>query len=284
MKRRNQRPFFNPGKPLASRSNRNLFPTVFVDTSVKCSGPQIRPDAIVRISPSPGPVTKPYVFDPDQAVLAASQWGSDTSESADKPWLKSWYYPSDAFDPWPTSTKTKCWWCTYGYDWTPFPMPYSFDKKNSRYRVIGMFCGPSCAKAYACSGNRFSNSTVMCAWIDAIARYFFGYNNARGFCPRIPIAPPRELLQDFCGPKGFTIQQYRTACVHGRSLCILKPGWITVKQVIEGEHLTAQGRIFHPENLDNLPRTQDLVKERRMPFAGRGARRLSDFFGKKGRR
>jgi len=195
----------------------------------------------------------PYVFNPDQAAIAATQWGGSggnddettTTKNADfgkKPWLKSWYFPSDAFDPWPKKTDLRCWHCTHPFDWSPFPLPFSFNTGASRYRISsGIFCGPSCAKAYI--GNQphsSSNFGAVCNWIDEIARDYYGYVTKTGGTVHITPAPPKELLKEYCGDKGLTIQQFRTICAHGRSLKILKPGWITIKQVVEAEQANAK--------------------------------------------
>lgn len=247
--RRTDRPFFNPGKPLATKSTLNLYSSVYVDTSVSCSGP--RPDQASLKSDLAHPdrecrmirVDDPYVFNPDQAAIAATQWGGGADIIKDeKPWLKSWYFPSDAFDPWPKKTELRCWHCTHYFDWSPFPLPFSFDIGTSRYRISsGLFCGPSCAKAYI--GNQphsSSNFGAVCNWIDEIAHDYYGYSTKTGGRVHITPAPPKELLKEYCGEKGLSIQQFRTICAHGRSLKILKPGWITIKQVVEAEQVNAK--------------------------------------------
>lgn len=292
-----------PGKPLATRSGRELFPVVFVDFTAR-SGVRCRPE---DIPPEPGNrgydqrIRKPhlekeaYVFNPDQAVQAAAQWGSAGKQTEGMPWLKSWYFPTDAFDPWPSKTDLRCWWCTHQFTWSPFPLPNRYDDRDKRYDVTGIFCGPSCAKAYA--AGKYPNITHVYHWIEVIAHEFYGYTTNTGATPHIPVAPPRELLRDFCGPKGFTIQQFRSACVHGRSLVLLRPGWITLKQIVEAEDSNARistkvelakeasasikQSAFHPENPDAIQTTGSLVRITRVPFAGVGARRLDEFFGKK---
>lgn len=280
------RPFFNPGKPLSTRTGRSLFPTVYVDTSETRSGPRPRPEALVPDLEFPQGAHRilkakdPYVYNPDQAALAATQWGSaESRESGD--WLKSWYFPKDAMDPWPDKTDLCCWWCSHPFTWAPFPMPYSYDPRNDRYRVTGIFCGPSCAKAFA-ANRQYTNIQNITSWISIIAKEYYGYVDRFGGIIHIPVAPARELLQMFCGPKGLSIKQFRSVCVHGRTLRIKPPNWVTEKQIVEAEQQNAQTYpVFHPEAPDRIERTQDLVKVRRTPYAGKGVRRIGDYLKRK---
>jgi hypothetical protein len=124
-------------------------------------------------------------------------------------------------------------------------------------------------------------------FIDRVAEDFYGYRiHMEDGAPKrssIPLAPDKELLQDYCGPEGMTIEQFRAVCSCGRSIKVLPPAWITMKQVVQAEQQTAkQGRkIYHRENPDDIQRTQDLVRVHRIPFAGIGARRISDFIKQK---
>lgn len=286
---------FNPGKPLATRANRNLFPTVFVDTSAT-AGPRARTETLIPDYDHPIDecrmrkyIKDPFIAQPDQAVLAASQWSNPNPPPPNKPWLSSWTYPTEEFDPWPREKSgVRCWWCTYPFDWTPFPLPCSYDKYSKKYRVIGSFCGPSCAKAYAANTLRQTNTGYSYGWIDEIAKKYFGYITPLGQLPLIRPAPPKEILQDYCGPKGFTIKQFRSVCVHGRSIELLPPGWITYKQVVEAELEVAKrsSGIRHEESADICDvRTRDVVRVQRQPFAGTGTRRINDYFaGRKSKR
>ncbi|MDR3540750.1 MAG: hypothetical protein P4L69_07230 [Desulfosporosinus sp.] len=231
-------------------------------------------------------VKEPFVFNPDQAALAALQWGGEASQNKDKPWLKSWYFPTDAFEPWPMApTGLHCWHCSCKFDWSPFPCPRSYDKNIGRYRVIaGGFCGPSCAKAYAKFSTSISNTDNVCAMIDQIAFKYYNYKTPKGNVPLIPVAPRKEVLQKFCGPKGLSIKQFRTLCANGRMLTLLDPGFITHKQVLEAQESVAKvrerngrQRVFHPENPDDIKTVHDLVRVKRTVFGGRGVRTIADF-------
>jgi len=298
-----QRPHFVTGKPLSTRSAFSLMSIVFVDTDVRRAGPRLggaeRPPDPARAVKDGAEwrVRDPVAFNPDQSLVAACQWGSANQPADDRPWLKSWYYPYDEFDQWPREPGGRCcWWCTHDFAWSPFPLPVSYDQKNDRYRVKGVFCGPSCAKAYASTTGGVPGSVHrIYTWVDEIALRYFGYATRTGGVHIAPPAPARELLQRFCGPKGFTIEQFRTACLHGRSIRICRPNFVTEKQIVEGEQQTAKivtaqpgGRgarsAHHVDDPDNIPTTRDLVKQTRMPFAGRGARRLDDFMRKGAKR
>lgn len=280
-------------KPLATKATRGLLPILFVDTRTSKCGPMAPRESMVPDLAHPTGETcvirvkDPYVYNPDQAALAAAQWSSSSSEPEDAPWIKSWYFPSDAFAQWPDKpTGLRCWHCTYKFDWPPFPLPKSYNKTTGKYRVLaGGFCGPSCAKAYAKTASCICNSADVLFMIDQIAYAHFGYKTPTGLMPHIPVAPRKELLKKYCGPKGLSIQQYRSICAHGRRLKLLDPGYITMKQVIEAEDATARqrdangvGRVYHAEDPDNIRSVQETVKMQRSVFRGKGVRSITQFY------
>ena len=281
---------------MATKGGKCVFPTVFVDLSTKRCGPRLHRSKMVPIPDFPSKkssvirVKNPYVYQPDQAALAATQWGSCGEQPDDKPWLKSWYFPTDAFDPWPQSQAPGvcCWHCCHEFDWAPFPLPKSRDGCSGRWRVMpGGFCGPSCAKAYAQTCGACANLGNVFTWIDEIAAKYYNYRTAKGNAVFIPVAPKKELLQKFCGANGLTIEQYRTLCAHGRTLRLLNPGYITLKQVIEAEdtiasHKLADGsnRVYHRENPDDIKSIDEMIKIKKPVYGGRGARPISTFFKK----
>lgn len=295
------------GKPLASRDNDSFYPTIYVDISDK-GGPRMPkslhvPDHSYPLfcnNPKGSSIFKQHVikpqsfgekFNPDQAAAAAAQWSSDAQPPSDKPWIASWWYPTDVFNPWPEKTNVKCWHCTYAFTWTPFPLPRSLEKSTGRYRVIGMFCGPSCAKAYATYSGKYFNLGNIMFWIDEIARNHFGYETVSGVPFNAPIAPQKELLQDYCGPKGLTIDQFRAICAYGRSVKLLDPMYITMKQVVQAEmevalirrkqYTSKSSAVVHLDNPDDTRSTAELVKVKRNVFGGRGARSLTEFLSVK---
>ena len=272
-------------KPLASKRGQKLFPICYVDSSIRTAGNPLRSSDCVVVTKA-----APEEDEDDlkhQMPQACSQWGN-ALEKAKESWLKSWYFPIDVFNPWPIKTDICCWWCTYSYDWTPFPLPYHYDLSSNRYKSIGMFCGPSCSKSYACKVKGYSNLDSVYSFIETVAEDFYGYNmHMDDGAPKrssIPLAPDKEVLQRYCGEEGMTIEQFRAACACGRNIKLLPPSWITTKQIVQAEQQVAKKgccKIYHRENPDDIQRTQDLVRIHRIPFAGRGARRMSYYLSQK---
>ena len=277
---------FRHGKPLSSKTGQKLYPICYVDSSIKTAGPPLSYKQCIRVNGGEEKDTageeEPDVDLMHQSRKAFSQWGCGTERTSES-WLKSWYFPMDAFMPWPHRTDIACWWCTYQFDWTPFPLPYQYDTSSNRYRTIGMFCGPSCAKSYAVHVKHFSNLDNVFCWIETIATDLYGYriqtDEGAPLRSAVPLAPSKELLQKYCGPEGMTIEEFRNSCLCGRKVKLLDPCWITQKQVVQAEQLVARkGKgVYHRENPDDIQRTQDLVRVHRIPFAGLGARRLTDY-------
>ena len=282
-------------KPIASRRGQKLFPVCYVDSTIKVAGRPLTSSECILEEPERPCKNRNNRDSPElqhQMPVAAAQWGSlDTHPPptlGEKPWLKSWYYPLDAFDPWPVRTDVCCWWDTCPFDWTPFPLPYQYDSGSNRYRSVGMFCGPSCAKAYAARVKGYPNIDSVFYYIETIAEDFYGYRlHMEAGKPKrsaIPTAPNKEILQKYCGPEGMTIEQYRNACACGRDIKILPPAWTTMKQVVQAEQQVAcrgRSRVIHRENPDHIERTQDLVRKHRIPFAGLGAKRMTDYLQQK---
>lgn len=274
-------------KPLASKAGQKLVPICFVDCRVETAGLPLNAAERCKLAKMHDKLKAARVRASGedlmhQSRVACEQWGNAKLRAQDS-WIKSWYFPLDAFRPWPKETKLCCWWCTEPFEWTPFPLPYSFDISSNRYRSVGCFCGPSCAKTYAARVKCYQNLDNVFHWIETIAVDSFGYSIGidEGGVKRssVPFAPERELMQKFCGPDGMTIEEFRSACACGRRVRLLEPNWITQKQVVQAEQIVAKiGRaVYHRENPDDIQRTQDLVRIRRIPFAGVGARRLSDY-------
>ena len=261
--------FFGGGKPLSTAPAKGAsFPTLFVDMSSR-----------------PGrPPTPPAVPVTDEAASAAAAWGGRDGEGGVR-WPASWLLPTGALDPWPAAaTGLLCWHCAHLFSWGPFPLPVSRirprDPKDPvQWRVRGAFCGPSCCKAYATERDLPQKGNVMC-WIDELAWDRYGYDRKARATP----APPRELLAAFCGPGGFSIEQFRNAGKYGRRLRILRPGFITIKQVVEAEQRSAAiySGVIHKESYaqSSAARTADVVKKREV-FPGKNVRRLADVISRK---
>jgi hypothetical protein len=189
---------------------------------------------------------------------------------------------------WPDKTDLRCWWCLHQFDTRPFPCPVSKTKEGI-LRIRGVFCGPSCAKSWAFVGDRFPNASNIDNLINELA-------HKRGYMPpgrkyfHISAAPPRESLYTFCGPEGLTIEQFRGLCAAGFDVSVLHPPFITDKQVIVAEcermsRMARMGRMIHTENANCLMvPAAEFAKRKREGleiFAGVGAKRLTDFIGKK---
>jgi hypothetical protein len=219
---------------------------------------------------------------PQQRLAGACTFGNDRNYDSQEIGIQ-------CFDGngWPDKTDLKCWWCLHRFDARPFPCPV-FKNREGVLRIRGVFCGPSCAKAWALIGSRFPNPSY-------VENLIYDLAHKRGYFPPekkfhyIPAAPPRETLAMFCGPEGLTIDQFRGLCASGFDVNVLHPPYITEKQVIVAEcermsRISRTGRLVHIENVDSLMvPAAEFVRRRREGleiFAGVGAKRLTDFIGK----
>lgn len=200
---------------------------------------------------------------------------------------------------WPERTDLRCWWCLHSFESRPFPCP-TFMQQNGVVRIRGIFCGPSCAKAWAYSGeSRIQNTATVSSLIDMLATKR-GYSlHRKGVCvaigkkrimPYIPPAPPREVLQMFRGPDGMTIEQFRGMPALGFDVEVLYPPFVCEKQVIVAQcdrtnRIAMQGRAAHRDSPDDLMISAAECARRRKAgleiFAGVGARRLTEYLDEK---
>lgn len=189
---------------------------------------------------------------------------------------------------WPERTDLHCWWCLHKFDTRPFPCPVSVDSMGV-YRVRGVFCGPSCAKAWI--RDRTGGSTRCYPLVDALAQARGFRSEAPGrrlYCA--PAAPPRELLSMFSGKDGMSIEQFRGLCAAGLDVTAPDPPFITIKQVVLAECdslaricRSTPSRPVHRETVETLTAHASEIAARKREgfeiFAGIGARRLTEFFG-----
>jgi hypothetical protein len=189
---------------------------------------------------------------------------------------------------WPEKTDLKCWWCLHQFDTKPFPCPVHMNY-DGKMRIRGVFCGPSCAKAWVVSSNFFSNYSHVFEMIDTLARSS-GFKNPKDNSICITTAPPRESLNVFCGSEGLTIEQFRGLCACGFRVSVLHPPFITEKQVIVAEceqmaRAVKYGRIGHIDTPDGfMISAAEYARKKRNEgmeiFAGIGSKRLTDYVEK----
>lgn len=192
---------------------------------------------------------------------------------------------------WPLKTDLKCWWCLHGFDTRPFPCPVFYNAGT--YTITGVFCGPSCAKAWAMCGCRFANTHRVCDLITKLA-YDAGYSDPKtGSNYVITAAPPRESLQMFRGPTGITIEQFREFASKNVNVNFLAPPLVIYKeslvaQVVMQSLIAASSTkmIYHKESYESLTMTiPELIASRQKEgfkiFTKLATKRLGDYFGNK---
>jgi hypothetical protein len=185
---------------------------------------------------------------------------------------------------WPARTDLRCWWDCHPFATRPFPCPMR-KRWDGVWVVHGVFCGPSCAKAWAAQ-RCTARSHEIFSLIDSLARRR-GFLDPKDLMNRAAVAPPRETLQIFRGHDGMTIEQFRGMCAAGFDCHILDPPYITHKQVLvaEYERLVQQaktGVVHHRDTLETLATSPlELAQKKREGltiFAGVGSKKLSDYF------
>jgi hypothetical protein len=157
-----------------------------------------------------------------------------------------------------------------------------------KFVCTGIFCGPSCARAYA-DHKGWSKSASL---IPVIAR-LFGYTDCSGKLPPILPAPPREALKEYSGPTGLTIDEFRTFCTRGIRISFLEPVFTGFKQIFESGQQEAEmysnkstsktkRGVFHRESLMEAAENIDsIVQKHRNVFNPRGTRTLNELFNKR---
>lgn len=186
---------------------------------------------------------------------------------------------------WPEKTDLKCWWCLHGFDTRPFPCPYRMDREGV-FHINGVFCGPSCAKAWARHDGRFTKYEDVAFLIDKLAKMRgFNRDGKRLFIARE--APPRQSLEIFRGAgNGLSIEQFRGLCDRGFDVTLLNPPYITHKQIIVADcerqvNAIKKGRVCHIESVKSMSMpAMEAARHRKEGFeifAGVGVKRLKDF-------
>jgi hypothetical protein len=198
---------------------------------------------------------------------------------------------------WPLKTDLCCWWCTCQFDTIPISCPYYRMGEHS-YKVRGVFCSPSCAKAWVIDVySKFSKQDLMLE--DMIFKMKNGIDTPKkkGFNHITP-APSRELLKKFCGPQGLSIEEFRSLSEENEIHVIARePIYITHKMIIEAQkdvlNEMRSKRIIHNERNTTIKKPSNLSENFRKEahdsfllgqdsstviFKERGLRKLNEFF------
>ena len=188
---------------------------------------------------------------------------------------------------WPERSDLLCWWCLHKFDTRPFPCPVRYNAFDGKYTVRGVFCGPSCAKAWAIHDGKFTNIANVIINIDMLAAQRGYAKGGKMKWVHVSAAPPRQCLQIFIGEDGMTIEQFRGLCARCFDVQILNPPMISQKQIIEADyrrlvHAISKERVCQRETIDTLglavTEVARMKREGLKIFAGIGVKRLSDFF------
>ena len=101
---------------------------------------------------------------------------------------------------WPQKTSLVCFYDNHPFDSFPLPLPIDYDSVRNTYTCYGMFCSPSCVKAYMESSGAH-NTTMSMIWLVKIMCEVFGDRSL------IVSAPPLDVLQTRGGQ--MTIEEFR---------------------------------------------------------------------------
>ena len=138
--------------------------------------------------------------------------------------------------------------------------PFVWDNAQAptlQFDCIGIFCGPSCAMAYALDhGMRQSVPLIqtvarMFGYLKTPKRTRIGFeeeeneddDDPQDFDRIIP-SPPRELLRMFtCQEDTFTIEEFRRLCSCGITVIIRDPVFVTRERIVEAEKVMTEREI-----------------------------------------
>jgi hypothetical protein len=102
-------------------------------------------------------------------------------------------------------TNIKCWWDCHSFNTLPCFLPEFYH--NDTYHVLGCFCSFNCALAY--NLYYMKDSKIHIRKSLALQMYREMYNISDDKIVEIKESPSRELLQDFSGDKGMSIETFR---------------------------------------------------------------------------
>jgi len=89
--------------------------------------------------------------------------------------------------------------CQHTFNNKPFFLPYDYNEKIKRYKIMGNFCSPNCVKAYALNSKIYSNKMYI---IGQMYRKLFTANF------NIKPSPPINLLRCYGGT--MSIEEFRS--------------------------------------------------------------------------
>ena len=102
-------------------------------------------------------------------------------------------------------TNLKCWWDRHSFDNIPFFLPEFYH--NGTYYVKGCFCSPNCAMAFNLFYLKDAKIYIRKTLIYKMFREMHGIKPSEKV--DIREAGPWELLEDFIGKEGITIEKFR---------------------------------------------------------------------------
>lgn len=102
-----------------------------------------------------------------------------------------------------TDSNIACWWCCHTFKTTPVSLPTNYNSHRNSWTFYGIFCGPSCAKAFSAVSMQGGDMGLKAAWLTKCLKQVYGLQ------PPFRCAPPRQCLKMFGGT--MTIAQFRKA-------------------------------------------------------------------------
>lgn len=100
----------------------------------------------------------------------------------------------------PKKTDVWCWWCCHPFDGIPRFIPTKHDHIRKRYKVIGNFCGWSCAKSFMYYDTNYLIKNNMVMLTNMIKEIHGSYYDVK-------CAPPKSVLKNFGGT--MSIEEFR---------------------------------------------------------------------------